>query len=217
MNKVCTKCGIEKSLDDFGKKTASNDGHETRCKMCIRERDIKYRRDNREKVAERKLKYYQNNKEKVAQYHTKYNQENKEKIARYHAEYYRKNKGKKLRSAAMWRKSNITRSLEWRQKYYKNNKNDFFVRNASRRTTKFRQTSYHIDLAAIYLYYAACNETNDILGDTFFHVDHIQPLSRGGLHHEDNLQILEASLNLQKGSKWPLVEAEQLMYRGVML
>lgn len=30
------------------------------------------------------------------------------------------------------------------------------------------------------------------------HVDHIVPLSRGGLHHEDNLQYLTASENCRK-------------------
>ncbi len=34
-----------------------------------------------------------------------------------------------------------------------------------------------------------------------YHVDHIIPLSRGGLHHEDNLQYLTIKENLQKGNK----------------
>lgn len=32
-------------------------------------------------------------------------------------------------------------------------------------------------------------------------VDHIIPLSKGGLHHEDNLQYLPKNINLRKGSK----------------
>lgn len=34
------------------------------------------------------------------------------------------------------------------------------------------------------------------------HVDHIQPLSKGGRHHPSNLQILTAEENLKKGDKW---------------
>tara|TARA_B100000287_G_C20525872_1_gene738825 strand:+ start:141 stop:785 length:645 start_codon:yes stop_codon:yes gene_type:complete len=34
-----------------------------------------------------------------------------------------------------------------------------------------------------------------------YHVDHIIPLSRGGAHHPNNLQILKAEENLKKGSK----------------
>ena len=217
MKKVCTKCGAEKPLEDFHKKTVNSDGRDTRCKMCIRDRDIKYRRENKEKLAERKSRYYRNNKEKIAQYHTKYRQANKEKIARYHAKYHRKNKEKKLKNAAQWRKNNGVRVLEWKEEYYANNKNDFFARNAERRAKKVNQTPTGADLKIIQLYYVVCSETNEILGDTFFHVDHIQPLSQGGLHHEDNLQILEATLNFQKRGKWPLTRVEQLMYEGVTL
>jgi len=34
-----------------------------------------------------------------------------------------------------------------------------------------------------------------------YHVDHIIPLAKGGLHHPDNLQVLPADLNLKKGAK----------------
>lgn len=39
------------------------------------------------------------------------------------------------------------------------------------------------------------------LTGTAHHVDHIIPLSRGGLHHPDNLQILTARENILKGNK----------------
>jgi len=35
------------------------------------------------------------------------------------------------------------------------------------------------------------------------HVDHIEPLSGGGLHHPDNLQIIPTKQNLEKGAKYP--------------
>ncbi|MBK1969831.1 MULTISPECIES: HNH endonuclease [Brevundimonas] len=34
-----------------------------------------------------------------------------------------------------------------------------------------------------------------------YHVDHIIPLSRGGLHHQDNLQVMRADFNLRKSNK----------------
>lgn len=48
-------------------------------------------------------------------------------------------------------------------------------------------------------------------------VDHIQPLNKGGLHHPDNLQILDRSLNAQKNNKWPLSEEETKKYQGYKL
>jgi 5-methylcytosine-specific restriction endonuclease McrA len=35
------------------------------------------------------------------------------------------------------------------------------------------------------------------------HVDHIMPLSRGGLHEVENLQILPIGLNMRKGASCP--------------
>jgi hypothetical protein len=48
------------------------------------------------------------------------------------------------------------------------------------------------DLSLIRLIYENCPEG--------YHVDHIQALARGGLHHQDNLQYLPISENCRKGS-----------------
>ena len=42
---------------------------------------------------------------------------------------------------------------------------------------------------------------NSKAGFIKFHVDHIQPISRGGQHKFDNLRIITAYENLSKGSK----------------
>lgn len=47
---------------------------------------------------------------------------------------------------------------------------------------------------------AACVECDDAL-EIKIHVDHIQPLKHGGKHVIENLQILSARDNLQKGSR----------------
>lgn len=41
------------------------------------------------------------------------------------------------------------------------------------------------------------------LEGTEHHVDHIIPLSRGGKHHPDNLQVISAVSNMKKGAKLP--------------
>ena len=49
--------------------------------------------------------------------------------------------------------------------------------------------------------YKERNLLNKEAGYIKYHVDHIKPLSKGGLHHQDNLQILTATENLRKGAK----------------
>lgn len=49
-----------------------------------------------------------------------------------------------------------------------------------------------------------------------FHVDHIQPLSRGGIHHPVNLQYLPVVLNLQKGNQFSLDDQALLCKRYFM-
>lgn len=50
--------------------------------------------------------------------------------------------------------------------------------------------------------YAERTRLNDEAGFLKYHVDHIKPLSKGGLHHPDNLQIMLAVDNMKKGAKW---------------
>lgn len=56
------------------------------------------------------------------------------------------------------------------------------------------------EMDRIYKIYAECQFLTEVTGIQH-HVDHIMPLSKGGLHHPDNLQILTAEENLKKGSK----------------
>ena len=202
MNKKCCTCKKFYSLDSFRKDSSRKDGLNPRCQECAAKSDAKYYRAHKEQKTEYDVKYREQNKEKIKERDFLYRQKNKEKIAKRGARHCRNNKKKKAENSA---------------RYLQNNKERVYIRNAKRRAIKFNQTTPNADLRIIQLYYAVCGETNEILGDIFFHVDHIQPISKGGLHHGDNLQILEASLNIQKKDRWPLSDDEQLKYRGVTL
>ncbi|QJB21821.1 glycolate dehydrogenase [Xanthomonas phage FoX2] len=48
--------------------------------------------------------------------------------------------------------------------------------------------------------HAACKRRSELHGEPF-HVDHMVPLTRGGLHCATNIQVIPARLNLRKGSR----------------
>lgn len=53
MNKICTKCGIEKPIEEFYKNKTKRDGHSSICKDCQREADRRYYLSNKDKVRKR--------------------------------------------------------------------------------------------------------------------------------------------------------------------
>jgi hypothetical protein len=87
--KKCTKCGIEKELDEFHKDRHAPDGHVYKCKVCIRSH--RSRPEVKERIAKSNAKYNARHevKERRAKYFKEYNArpEVKERIAKSRAEY----------------------------------------------------------------------------------------------------------------------------------
>jgi 5-methylcytosine-specific restriction endonuclease McrA len=103
-----------------------------------------------------------------------------------------------------WRASNKDRIVEYSrryrerhqdyiQEYARTHRAQLAANAAKRRATKGNQTPDDADLQLIKLIYKHCPDG--------YHVDHIVPLSKGGLHHQDNLCYLPAHVNLSKGNK----------------
>lgn len=232
MGKVCCTCGQTLPLESFNRDRGKKDGRGSQCRECKKIVDTQYRKDNKEAIAEGKARHYQNNREKVDSHNRKYCEDHKESIAKYQAQYGRDNKERLSEMAAQryendkervkkrakkYYQDNRESVLEHHVEYYQDNKGAAFAYAVRRKALKIDRTPVDANIKKIQFYYDVCVETNEILGGAFFHVDHIQPLSKGGLHHEDNLQILESFLNLQKNSKWPLSDEDWAKYRGVTL
>lgn len=62
-SKICTKCGLEKLLNDYYNHTQSSDGKQTCCKSCTKKKQAEYRKNNKEKIKEARKTYYENHKE----------------------------------------------------------------------------------------------------------------------------------------------------------
>ena len=87
--KKCTKCGIEKPLtaEYYYRKSSSKSGFFSQCKVCVKKRYTKYRKNNREKIVKAKAEYRKNNKEKIKKQAAEYRKNNKEKISKYRKSY----------------------------------------------------------------------------------------------------------------------------------
>lgn len=71
---------------------------------------------------------------------------------------------------------------------------------SKRRASKRNQTPEDADLILIQEIYRKCKEISDTTGIPH-EVDHIIPIAKGGLHHQDNLQIITKTENRMKGAK----------------
>ena len=94
-SKVCTGCGEEKLLEEFGRRKDGKYGRKSKCKVCTAECYKQYYQDNREKIAERQKQYYQDNKEKTSERKKQWRQDNKEQLTEKSKKYYQDNKEKR--------------------------------------------------------------------------------------------------------------------------
>lgn len=105
------------------------------------------------------------------------------------------------------------RSIEWVSanpekhraaiaRWHKENKVRSYAHTRARSLRKRGQTPADADfdaIAALYEEAAALTKETGVK----YEVDHIKPLSRGGLHHQDNLQVITRAQNLSKGARLP--------------
>jgi hypothetical protein len=193
--KTCSKCGIEKSKKYFSKNKYSKDGFRSICKQCDKLRNKNWRLNNLNHCKETSRKWYETHRE-------------------YHHECVKK-----------WRKENPARNR-------KNGRNQYKTRitNTSYKiSTVMSANIYHAiksqkagrhweDLVGYTLYdlikHLEVLFTPEITWDnygSYWHIDHIRPKSWFDQTDPEqfkacwalnNLQPLEAELNLKKGDRW---------------
>ena len=130
-------------------------------------------------------RYRKDNVQRRTQYRKQYNVKHKIKNNEYSREYHIKNKVNINERQRIYRKSNMDRDA---------------AKSAKRRFTKLKQTP---DLNASEMYrIGLLYRWADILGSNF-QIDHVVPLSMGGLHHPDNMHIIPRIQNLRKKDRDP--------------
>jgi hypothetical protein len=141
--KICSKCKVEKLLENFVKKNNSPDGCGNTCNQCNNERGRKYRIKNKEKIKN----YYIENKEKHQSYKKEHYTNNREKIKSNSKEYYIKNKEKQISQKKEYYIKNREKKLSKQKEYnIKNKENLQSYRNEYERNRKLNDPIYKLSI-----------------------------------------------------------------------
>ena len=102
-----------------------------------------------------------------------------------------------------WRAKNRDKDRGYKRKYDLKHKAEKRARTAARRAKKKDQTpemnkAERVEIDFLYEYHQIFNA---VMPEKEWHVDHIEALANGGLHHPSNLQVLTAHDNLIKGAR----------------
>lgn len=204
--KTCTKCGIEyeATIEFFTMDKRRKDGLGSSCRVCDRKRFRDHYKNNKEHYSKKCKLYYYANWEVKQKQHRQYYKNNLEESKGYAKEYNKKHKEKNKKyqydyhQNKMMDDNYVKRRRENNVRWAKENPIKNAIKYARRRAMKLNQTptltqeeKYQIEM--IY-------KKSQELGKDW-HVDHIRPLSKGGLHHPNNLQIVQKKYNLQKSDK----------------
>jgi 5-methylcytosine-specific restriction endonuclease McrA len=128
---------------------------------------------------------------------------NKEKKAQEYLETKDKIKERKSNRAKEYYRENRDRLLAQQKQYYENNKELWNLKTHKRRAAGLPT---HIPLSEIRKLRALQQNTCPSCRQQLvkYHIDHIIPLSKGGKHQLDNLQLLCPTCNLTKHAKDPI-------------
>lgn len=177
--KRCTKCGEVKSLGEFGKLKRAKDGLNYWCKPCNRNNASGWYAGNRDRAAVLSASWRASNRDRKAETDARYQSRNREKIRSYSAE---------------WRKNNP----EWMRNWRAENPDKRATYDHKRRAHKADAPHEPYSRSEIFATYGGtCAYCDAPAG----HLDHVNPISKGGADAPRNLLPACAPCNLSKGAK----------------
>lgn len=228
--KICSKCHIEKSINEFYKINNKTDRYRSSCKCCYNE----YYQQHKEHKKEYNKNYNKNNKEKISQQKKEYYQKNKERIIKkqslYGKEYYQKNIHSIKKRHNDYNKKHKKEINEFRRNYHRQRSNidnmfkfkhniKILIGKSFRRKAYTKNSHTYEILGAEYefVWEHLLNTWYNNYGTKYngedYHIDHIIPIDVAKteeevikLCHYTNLQLLKPKDNMKKSNKlnWKL-------------
>lgn len=208
--KTCTKCLTAKDISFFSKRRASKDGLSPVCKSCASVSCAEWRERNKEDVLAKSAIWRSKNADYMKEYQSAYKQNNMHKYRASQAKYTASNQDKVKAAIKKWTTENSERVKARKREWSKENPEIIAAHNHNRRSRKIKAGGQHsaAEIREIFIAQrgmcANCHIRIDAHGKDKMHVDHIVPLSRGGLNNKYNLQCLCPQCNLKKHAKDPI-------------
>jgi hypothetical protein len=155
---------------------------------------------NREK--NKSLEYALNNREKAKIKSKQWRKENKEKHRKYSLNWQKQNPNRVNKKNKKWKQNNLEKYKQIQKNYSKSVPEKKQKNAANRRCRKKTQSVFLTEgqKKIIECFYKQSLRLKKRFGIEF-EVDHIIPISKGGLHHPSNLQVLPLKINRIKGCK----------------
>ena len=180
--KICSKCKVAKPFSEFGKHNQTKDGHKSRCKICN---------------AEEMRSYYATHTESVKNSVSSWNSKNKDKHALYVQKWACENMERKKSSNSTWRKrrKDLVNASTQKRRAAKKNQLGVVSKNIVEKLMRSQKS--------------LCINCKADLTRSGYHIDHIMPLSLGGIHADENLQLLCPTCNIKKHNKHPIAWANE--------
>lgn len=174
VTRTCNTCRLEKSLhQDFYRDSKGKHGRAYRCIACTKQRCRTFYLDNRERQIAKAREFRQADLERNREYQAAYRERYPEKM-------------QAAREA--WLAKHPEAPAEF----------------AARRRARIRRAFVApVDGFEIWLRdKGKCGICQSSIADEY-HLDHIRPLSKGGTHEPQNVQLAHPACNQRKGATWP--------------
>ena len=208
--KVCSKCEriLVANKINFLKEKKGKYGLMSICKECNKERNKKYKKENKEKIKEYNKKRRMEKGEELNKYNREYYEENKEKIKeqrkKYRKEYYKKNKEKITEQKKEYREKNKEKIAEYNRKYNEENPHMVLNRINKRRQLEENQgkgITKEQWLEMMNFFDWKCAYSGIQLNRENRSIDHIISLNQNGKHEIWNLVPMYMPYNSSKSDK----------------